>query len=287
MTPAHFDDVLLARQEAVATITLNRPDRRNAWTLTMGAEVEEALAICDSDPEVRVVVVTGAGACFCVGADLSGRDILAPGGEHDRPHRPRLTPPQVAKPVIAAINGHAVGIGVTFPMQCDVRIVAEDAKVGLPFVRRGVIAEAGGHWILSRLIGFAVAAELLLTGRLVNGAEATALGLCSRAVPADQVLPTAYSMAEEIATFTSPLAVAATKRLMWDSLEMTRSRPPSGSGSCSAGSPVSPTPGKAWPPSSSTECRSGRRRRALCCPSRTTMRRRADERRIPGRRVAR
>jgi enoyl-CoA hydratase/carnithine racemase len=220
--PAEFETITLEVDQAIATITLNRPEHRNAWTLLMDAEVGEALAVCDADDGIRVVIVTGAGECFCVGADLSGRDIAAPGGTVPTAARPRIAPFEMRKPIIAAINGHAVGIGITFPMQCDVRIVAESAKVGFPFVRRGVISELNGHWLLPRLIGFSAAAQLLLTGRLITGAEAVTIGLCSQARPADEVLPAALALGAELATVTAPAAVAASKRMLWDALEMSR-----------------------------------------------------------------
>jgi enoyl-CoA hydratase/carnithine racemase len=217
-----FHDIVLEVDDRVATLTLNRPEHRNAWTLPMDAEVGAALAACHADDKIRAVIVTGAGNYFCVGADLSGRDIAAPGGDRSVPVRPKMLPSEICKPVIAAINGHAVGIGVTFPLQCDIRIVAETAKVGLPFVRRGVISELNGHWMLPRLIGFSAASDLLLTGRIITGREAVTMGLCSRAVPAEDVLPVARSLAAEIAATTSPVAVAASKQLMWDALEMSR-----------------------------------------------------------------
>ncbi len=217
-----FETITVEVEDAIATITLNRPERRNAWTLLMDSEVGEALAVCDADDGIRVVIITGAGECFCVGADLSGRDIAAPGGRMPSAARPRLAPFEMRKPVIAAMNGHSVGVGITFPMQCDIRIVAESAKVGFPFVRRGVISELNGHWVLPRLIGFSAAAQLLLTGRLITGAEAVGIGLCSQARPADEVLPTALDLGAELASATSPVAVAASKRMLWDALEMSR-----------------------------------------------------------------
>ncbi len=217
-----FETITVAVEDAIATITLNRPESRNAWTLQMNSEVGEALAVCDADDRIRVVIVTGAGECFCVGADLSGRDIAAPGGTVPTAARRIVTPSEMRKPVIAAMNGHAVGVGITFPMQCDVRIVAESATVGFPFVRRGVISELNGHWMLPRLVGFSAAAQLLLTGRLITGAEAVRIGLCSQACPTEEVLPAALALGAELATATSPVAVAASKRMLWDALEMSR-----------------------------------------------------------------
>lgn len=217
-----FKEILLDVDESVASLTLNRPSARNAWTLRMDAEVREALAVCDADDGVRAVVITGAGDCFCVGADLSSGDIEAPGGRPEPSGRPRLSPPDVRKPVIAALNGHAVGIGTTFAMLCDICVVASTAKVGLPFVRRGVISEANGHWMLPRLIGVSRAAELLLTGRLLSGVEAAEMGLCPKAVTAETVLATAMEIGREVASSTAPLAVAASKRVLWEALEMSR-----------------------------------------------------------------
>jgi enoyl-CoA hydratase/carnithine racemase len=123
----------------------------------------------------------------------------------------------VRKPVVAAINGHAIGIGFTIPMQCDIRFVAEDAKLGFVHVRRGVIPDAHSHWTVPRAAGFAVAAELLLTGRQIDGREATAMGLASRALPAADVLPAAMEVARDVARNTAPLSVALSKRLLWAS----------------------------------------------------------------------
>jgi len=216
-----FDEVLFSVDRGVALVTLNRPARRNAWTLTLATELSQALALCDADEDVRAVVVTGAGDAFSVGADLSSGDIAAPGGAPSRvPSEVGMMPPEVRKPVVAAINGHAVGAGMTFPLLCDIRLVAEDAKVGFPFVRRGVVAEMGGHWNLLRAAGLTVAADLLLTGRLLSGREAADLRVCTRALPADDVLPEALRTARDIAVHVAPAAAAASKRLLWESLQM-------------------------------------------------------------------
>ncbi len=223
MTDApEFATILLAVDGPVGVITLNRPDRRNAWTLTLARELPEALAWCDAADTVRAVVVTGAGQDFCVGADLEDRTVMAPGGPDEPTGLPQIMPPDMCKPVIAAMNGNSVGAGITFPLQCDVRIVAEDAKVGFPFVRRGVITEMSGAWLASRLAGSTVALDLILTGRNISGTEAAALGLCTRAVPADRVLQEAMALAHDIAVNTAPTAVSAAKRLLWESLESDR-----------------------------------------------------------------
>src|SRR5437870_9016711 len=171
-----YTEILLEVSEGVALVTLNRPERLNAYTPTMGHELAEAFAACDADDAVRAIVVTGAGRAFCAGADL-GR-----GGERfdrtaateyratppDRPwEKPRraIAPWDVRKPIIAAINGAAVGVGATLPLQWDIRIAAESARIGFVFVRRGVVHEALSTWTLPRIVGMSSAAELLLTGR--------------------------------------------------------------------------------------------------------------------------
>jgi enoyl-CoA hydratase/carnithine racemase len=204
--------------DRVATITLNRPEALNAFTGRMGGEWGDALARCDQDDEVRAVIVTGAGRAFCAGADLSrGKDAF--GGERAAPPRPERTPLQpwqVRKPVVAAINGHAIGVGLTFPMLCDVRFVAEDAKLAFAFVRRGVIPELASHVIVSRVAGLSRAAELLLSGRTFTGREAAELGLASRALPAAEVLPAARAWARDVALNAAPASVAISKRLLWE-----------------------------------------------------------------------
>jgi enoyl-CoA hydratase/carnithine racemase len=210
-----YETVLYDVSGAVATVTLNRPERMNAWNTRLGAELGDAMATADEDDDVRAVVVTGAGRAFCAGADLSG-------GEFGGGQAPRLRacwPYQVRKPVIAAINGHAVGVGLTYPMTCDVRYVAEDAKLAFAFVRRGAMPELASHVIVPRVAGFAVAAELLLSGRTFMGAEAAELGLVTKAMPAADVLPAAQTLAADIAANTAPVSVAVAKRLLWDGMD--------------------------------------------------------------------
>ncbi len=206
--------------DGVALVTLNRPERLNAFTGRMGDELGRIYARCDLDDGVRAVVLTGAGRAFCAGADFErGSDTFAsPAGSGARaftasPISPRAW--DVRKPVIAAINGHAIGIGLTIPMQCDIRLVAENAKLAFAHVRRGVIPDAHSHWTVPRAAGFAVAAELMLTGREFRGREAAELGLAGRALPAADVLPAALEMARDIARNTAPLSVALSKRLLW------------------------------------------------------------------------
>ena len=210
-----YETVLYDVRDGVATVTLNRPEKLNAWTTLLGAELGDAMATADEDDTVRAVVVTGAGRAFCAGADLSGGGF----GGGSAPKLRTCWPYQVRKPVIAAINGHAVGVGLTYPMTCDVRYVAADAKLAFAFVRRGALPELSSHAIVPRVAGFAVAAELLLSGRTFSGTEAAELGLVTKALPGDEVLPAALALAADIAANTAPVSVAVAKRLLWDGMD--------------------------------------------------------------------
>ena len=222
-----YQYILFAVEDGVATITLNRPKRMNAFHFALGAELESAYARCDADDAVRAVVLTGSGKAFCAGADMSGggktfddvdgsRRAADPG-----PAVRRLAAWQVRKPVIAAINGHAVGVGLTLALQCDVRLVARDAKLAFSFVRRGIIPELGSHSILPRVIGFSRAADLLLSGRTIRGEEAARLGLASEALPAEAVVPRAREWARDVAVNAAPASVAIAKRLLWEGVTET------------------------------------------------------------------
>jgi enoyl-CoA hydratase/carnithine racemase len=203
--------------DRVAVVTLDRPEHRNAFSGRMALELGAAYAACDADDDVRAVVLTGAGDVFCAGAEL-GPDGFGRPRRGDRFTASPVRPPawDVRKPVIAAINGHAVGIGLTLPMQCDIRLVAEDARLGFLQARRGTIPDAQSHWTVTRAAGLAVAADLFMTGRIFSGRDAVALGLVSRALPAPEVLPAALEIGREIATNVAPLSAALTKRLLWD-----------------------------------------------------------------------
>jgi enoyl-CoA hydratase/carnithine racemase len=223
MATTAYEAILVERQGGVGLITLNRPERRNAYTPRMGAELREAFAELEADDAVRAIVVTGAGSDFCVGADLERGGATFNRGDDREADRERaeqtpVRPWEMATPIVAAINGSAVGVGITLPMQWDIRIAAADARLGFVFNRRGVIPEANSLWIVPRLIGVSRAMELLLTGRLFTGAEAAEMGLVSRAVERDQVLPAAMEVARDIAANTAPLSVAVTKRLVYESL---------------------------------------------------------------------
>lgn len=215
-----YEQILYEVVDGVATMTLNRPEKLNAMTAQMGAEMADAMAEADEDDAVRAVVVTGAGKAFCAGADLGGgKDVKGFGdqwGGVEKTYR-RKMPQQVRKPVIAAINGAAVGAGLTWPLQADIRFVAEDAKLAFAFVRRGALPELASHAILPQLVGLEAALDLLLTGRTFLGTEAVELGMARKALPGDEVLPAAMDMAREIATYSAPVSVAIAKRLIWES----------------------------------------------------------------------
>jgi enoyl-CoA hydratase/carnithine racemase len=208
--------VVLRVDDRVAVVTLNRPDDLNVFSGGMGTLLSGAYRECDERDDVRVVVVTGAGRAFCGGADMHLQAASFGAARPGFSAQP-LEPPawEVRKPVIAAINGHAIGIGFTIAMQCDIRIVALDAKLAIPQTRRGVLGDAGSHWTVRRASSQAVAADILLTGRRFLGSEAVQLGLASRAVPAGQVLPTALEMARDMAVHCSPVSLAMSKRLLW------------------------------------------------------------------------
>ncbi len=207
----------------MATITLNRPRQRNAVGDGMREELADAYRACDRDDDVRVIVLTGTPPAFCAGADLGeGEDTFTkpgPGFSAAGIDVPAWT---LSKPVIAAVNGHAIGLGLTLALQCDIRLFAADARYGVVQVRRGVVGDAYSHWILPRLVGIANAAEILLTGATFDGHRAVALGLGSRVLDADDVLPAALELAHDIAENTAPMSVAASKRLLWDSFDLDR-----------------------------------------------------------------
>jgi len=209
-----YDCIRLEVRERVATLTLDRPERMNAWNGTMEREISDALRRCDQQEDVRAVVITGAGKAFCAGADL-GQGGATFQGRAAEPQADEFHPWDLRKPVIAAINGHAVGVGITFAMSCDVRYVAQDAKISFAFARRGVIPGFGSHVTVARVAGLSNAAELMMSGRTLRGSEAAVLGLASKALPAAEVLPAAIALARDIAENSAPVAVAIIKHLLW------------------------------------------------------------------------
>jgi enoyl-CoA hydratase/carnithine racemase len=221
-----FEQIRYEVADQVLTITMNRPDRLNAWTPTMLQELLQAFDQADADDGVRVVIVTGAGRGFCAGADLE-----AGGSTFDYRERgvedevPRDGGGQFAlrifaskKPVIAAINGPAVGVGATMTLPMDIRLAAEGAKIGFVFTRRGIVPEAASSWFLPRIVGISRAMEWAATGRVFSAEEALEGGLVRSLHPPDELLDAARSLAREIVENTAPVSVALARRLMWDML---------------------------------------------------------------------
>lgn len=218
--PAVLVDVL----GRVAVVTMHRPDALNAWNGELSQGLDAALRWAASEDAVGAVVITGSGRAFCAGADLSsGGDTFTNnedrGADDNTESRtPQFLPWDVPKPVIAAINGHAVGVGATYALSCDLRVASESAKIGFVFTRRGMLSELGSHAILPRVVGMSNASDLLLSGRPVTGTEAQAMGLVSAAMPADQVLPSAIKRADDMAVNGAPVSMAISKRLLWQSM---------------------------------------------------------------------
>ncbi len=217
-----YRTLLTERSDGILTITLNRPDRLNAFDPTMQRELLQVLDEADADDEVRVLIFTGAGRGFCAGADLGagGSTFDASGRESRDQHRDggglvSLRLYECRKPVIAAINGPAVGVGVTMTLPMDVRIASEKARFGFVFARRGIVPEACSSWFLPRVVGISQAMEWVATGRVFPAEEALAGRLVSRVVPPEELLPTARAIATEIAENTSAVSVCLARQLLW------------------------------------------------------------------------
>lgn len=223
--------------ENILTITLNRPDKLNAFTREMMVELVQAFDGADADDEVRAVIVTGAGRAFCAGADLSGgastfdfvernKALGSPvqaDGAIDWSHeavrdgggRLSLRIFSCLKPVIAAVNGPAVGVGATMQLPMDIRIASEDARFGFVFTRRGITPEACSSWFLPRVVGISQALEWTYSGRIFPAQEALAAGLVKQLCKPDELMPTARALAREIAANAAPVSVALTRQMMW------------------------------------------------------------------------
>ena len=201
----------------VLTLTLNRPARSNAWNRELETALHDLLEQAAESDEVRAIVLTGAGRAFCPGLDSDELDrVSQPGQSFDRDgRRPVQLPSFVPKPVVAAINGGCAGLGLITALHADVRFAAEDAKITTAFARRGLPAEEAVSWMLPRIVGHAVALDLLLSGRVVLGAEAAAVGLVHRALPRQHLLPAATEYARDMAEHCSPVAMATAKRQVY------------------------------------------------------------------------
>jgi enoyl-CoA hydratase/carnithine racemase len=216
-----YEQITTETAGGVLTITLNRPDRLNAWTPTMGRELIGAFDAADADDDVRAIIVTGAGRGFCAGADLQ-----AGGATFDYRERENAIPRDgggqftlrvfdCTKPVIAAINGPAVGVGATMTLPMDIRIAADDARMGFVFTRRGIVPEACSSWFLPRVVGISQAMEWVATGRVFSAEEALQGRLVRSLHPKSELLDAARALAREIAENTAPVSVALARRMMW------------------------------------------------------------------------
>lgn len=223
-----YSEIRYEVSDRILTITLNRPENLNSHTPTMGSEMLDALDRADADDDVRAIIVTGAGRAFCAGADLGRRTETFDyqvGDSEDRldTHRDRggltvLRLYDMKKPVIAAINGAAVGFGITMTLPMDIRLASEDARMGFVFARRGIVPEACSSWFLPRIVGIGRALEWVLTGRLFDAGEALRHGLVSEVLPPDRLAPRAREIAAEIARSTSAVSVALSRQLLWKML---------------------------------------------------------------------
>lgn len=220
-----YSEIDLSVTGSTATITLDRPDHLNAFTVTMFRELLDAFDRTDADDDVRAVVLTGRGRAFCAGADLSAGAATFAG--HAKPdgtaHRDTggvlaIRIFESRKPVIAAINGHAVGVGLTMTLPCDVRFVASGAKLAFPFLARGIVPDGAASWFLPRVVGISWATEWCMTARTFAPEEALAAGLVRSIHEPGDVLSVAYALADEIAAGSAPVSAAMTRRLLWSSL---------------------------------------------------------------------
>ena len=221
-----YEQILTDIADGILTITMNRPDRLNAWTPTMARELMSALDRAEADDDVRVVIVTGAGRGFCAGADLiSEGDTFGPRRRGSADGVPRDNGGQftlrifdLTKPVIAAINGPAVGVGATMTLPMDIRLAADTARMGFVFARRGIVPEACSSWFLPRVVGISRAMEWVATGRVFGAEEALQAGLVRSVHAGDELLAAARELAAEIVENTAPVSVALARRMLWTML---------------------------------------------------------------------
>ena len=232
-----YEQILYNVSDSIAIITLNRPDKLNAWTGTMEEEIRAAMHAADEDPEVRVIILTGAGRGFCAGADMGGLSATAgstkePTLEESRERMKGETPkrdnirsdfsekysyfPSIQKPIIAAINGAAAGLGFVMSLYCDIRFASDKAKFTTAFARRGLIAEHGISWTLQRVVGLPHALDLTLSGRVILADEALRMGLVNNVFPADSFMESVTAYAQEMATMVSPRSTRVMKEQLYN-----------------------------------------------------------------------
>jgi len=216
-----YEQISYRVEDRIATLTLQRPDARNGYTVQMADELAAALVVADEDDDVRVVVLTGAGTDFCVGADLSGGglDVSSPDGDDGAWVEPatRVTRPMfnLTKPVIAAVRGAAVGVGSTMLLPADYRLASTDSRFGFVFSRRGLYPEGGSTWFLPRLVGMGRAMDWMVSGRLIDADEALAAGLVHSLHAPDDVLDRAYELAGELIAKTAPVSTAVIRQALY------------------------------------------------------------------------
>jgi enoyl-CoA hydratase/carnithine racemase len=228
----NFTDIIYEKSDRVATVTLNRPERMNAWRGQLEHEMRDAMTDAEADPNIGAIIVTGAGRAFCAGLDMGALSKIASDsgitedlaaartGDDLHPNfRGRFAWLIGMKtPIIGAINGACVGMGFANALHYDIRIASDRARMGTIFPRRGLALELGASWLLPRIVGLANAVELAVTGKLIDGQEAYRIGLVTRVVPHDELLPAARALASEIATQCSPLGVGHAKRMVYEHL---------------------------------------------------------------------
>jgi enoyl-CoA hydratase/carnithine racemase len=231
-----YEQILYEVSDGIATISLNRPDKLNAWTMRMGAEVRHAFFRADRDPDVRVIVITGSGKGYCAGADMdmlqglgkgnaeglsAGLEALQVEADPDVPEAFQgeyAYPLGLHKPVIAAVNGAAAGLGLSYMLYYDMRIASDRARFGTIFARRGLVAEHGSSWLLPRLVGMANACDLLYSGRIIDAQEALRMGLVNQVVPHDSLSSHVREIALQMATHSSPRSLRIMKRQLYSNL---------------------------------------------------------------------
>jgi enoyl-CoA hydratase/carnithine racemase len=233
-------ETLYSAADRIATITLNRPDKLNAWTATMEREVRAAMDEAEQDESVRVIVLTGAGRGFCAGADMSLLSSIAADGLDEEKRRTAFRKvasekqgvppdfqkkytyfPSISKPVIAAVNGPVVGLGLVLALYCDLRFASDAARFSTAFARRGLIAEYGIGWILPRLIGLSNALDLLFSARMIDAAEALRMGLVTQVFPQESFNEKVYDYARDLANHSSPRSMRVIKRQVYEGLFQT------------------------------------------------------------------
>jgi enoyl-CoA hydratase/carnithine racemase len=229
----NFAEIIYDKKDRVATVTMNRPEKMNAWTPSMGAEMRTAMMDAEHDPNIGAIIITGAGRAYCAGADMGALSNIAQGNASARSaeHQDEWLSQQradyrtpyswilgLSTPVIGAINGACVGLGFTTCLYQDIRIASENARMGLIFVQRGLAIEHGSSWMLPRIVGLSRAVELAITGRLVDAREALEMGLVNRVVAPDKLMDTAREVASNIAHKCSPLGVAQAKKMIYQHL---------------------------------------------------------------------